>query len=342
LSGADADDVLLDISDLTTEIDTAAGTIRPVAGVSLAVKRGRTLCLVGESGSGKSMLALSVMRVLPSGAHITSGSISLEHTDLTALGEREMRSVRGRDVAIVPQDPMTAFDPLLTVGSQIVESIRTHLHLRKEPARARMLEALDQVHLPNPRRVARSLPSQLSGGMNQRALIAMALATEPSVLLADEPTTALDVTVQAQVLELLEEVQEKRGLAIVLITHDMGVAAAVADEVAVMYAGRIVERGPMRAIFDEPRHPYTVGLITAARESYLPGTAFRSIPGAPPNLLALPGGCAFAPRCAFARTACSDGPPPLRPFDALRAACVLEDHERPWLTATRVRDGVNA
>jgi peptide/nickel transport system ATP-binding protein len=342
LSDVVADGNVLDISDLTTEIDTAAGTIRPVASVALAVGRGATLCLVGESGSGKSMLALSVMRVLPAGAHITAGSISLGGTDLTALSEREMRAVRGRDIAIVPQDPMTAFDPLLSVGSQIVESIRTHLRLNKDQARARMLEALDQVHLPNPRRVASSLPSQLSGGMNQRALIAMALATEPRVLLADEPTTALDVTVQAQVLELLAEVQRDRGLAIVLITHDMGVAAAVADEVAVMYAGRIVEHGPMRSIFHEPRHPYTVGLISAARESYLPGTAFRSIPGAPPNLLALPDGCAFATRCAFARTACLDGPPALRNFVELEAACILEDQERPWLTATRLQDGVNA
>ena len=342
MSDLDADGNVLDISDLTTEIDTAAGTIRPVASVALAVRRGATLCLVGESGSGKSMLALSVMRVLPAGAHITAGSISLEGTDLTDLSEREMRAIRGRDIAIVPQDPMTAFDPLLTVGSQVAESIRTHLHLKKEQARARMLEALDQVHLPNPRRVASSLPSELSGGMNQRALIAMALATEPRVLLADEPTTALDVTVQAQVLELLAEVQRDRGLAIVLITHDMGVAAAVADEVAVMYAGRIVEHGPMRSIFHEPRHPYTVGLITAARESYLPGTAFRSIPGAPPNLLALPDGCAFASRCSFARAACSDGPPALRRIGDLEAACILEDHERPWLTATRLQDGVSA
>jgi oligopeptide/dipeptide ABC transporter ATP-binding protein len=289
------------------------------------------------------MLALSVMRVLPAGARVASGTILLEGTDLVALSQREMRSVRGRDIAIVPQDPMTAFDPLLTVGSQIIESIQTHLNVAKEQARSRMLDALDQVHLPNPKRVARALPSQLSGGMNQRALIAMALATEPRVLLADEPTTALDVTVQAQVLELLAELQRERGLAIVLITHDMGVAAAVADEVAVMYAGRIVEQGSMRAIFHEPRHPYTVGLIAAARESYLPGTAFRSIPGAPPNLHALPPGCAFAPRCGFARSACNAAPPPLRQFATVTAACILEDGERPWLTKRApVEDGVGA
>jgi oligopeptide/dipeptide ABC transporter ATP-binding protein len=336
------DDIVLDISDLTTEIETAAGPIYPVARVSLTVRRGQTLCLVGESGSGKSMLALSVMRVLPAGARISAGSISLAGSVISALGEREIRAVRGRDVAIVPQDPMTAFDPLLKVGVQIVESIRTHLRVSKQDARERMLRALEQVHLPNPERVARALPSQLSGGMNQRALIAMALATEPKLILADEPTTALDVTVQAQVLELLRELQTARGLAILLITHDMGVAAAVADEVAVMYAGKIVERGPKHAIFNEPRHPYTVGLIAAARESFLPGTTFRSIPGAPPNLHALPSGCAFAPRCSFARAECVQDQPALRPFSDQRAACILADDDRPWLTSTRLEDGVNA
>jgi oligopeptide/dipeptide ABC transporter ATP-binding protein len=336
------DEIVLDISDLTTEIETAAGPIYPVARVSLTVRRGQTLCLVGESGSGKSMLALSVMRVLPAGARISAGSISLAGSVISALGEREIRAVRGRDVGIVPQDPMTAFDPLLKVGVQIVESIRTHLKLSKQEARERMLRTLDQVHLPNPERVARALPSQLSGGMNQRALIAMALATEPKLILADEPTTALDVTVQAQVLELLRELQKARGLAIVLITHDMGVAAAVADVVAVMYAGKIVEQGPKHAIFNEPRHPYTVGLIAAARESFLPGTTFRSIPGAPPNLHALPTGCAFAPRCSFARAECVQDQPALRPFSDLSAACILEDDDRPWLTSTRLEDGVNA
>jgi ABC-type dipeptide/oligopeptide/nickel transport system ATPase component len=195
------------------------------------------------------MLGLSIMRVLPFQASLQGGSLQLGDLQLQDLPEKAMQRVRGHQIAIVPQDPMTAFDPLLTVGAQIVEAIRTHLDLHKNEARDRMLDVLEQVHLPNPKRVARALPGQLSGGMNQRALIAMALATEPVVLLADEPTTALDVTVQAQVLELLAEVQQSRGLAIVLITHDMGVAAAVADEVAVMYAGRIVERGPTRAIF---------------------------------------------------------------------------------------------
>lgn len=331
---------MLAISSLTTEIESERGTIRPVADVSLSARRGETLCLVGESGSGKSMLAVSVMRVLPAGARITAGSVRLGAIELTTLPERSMRAVRGHEIAIVPQDPMTAFDPLLTIGVQIIEAIRTHLDVPKADARSRMLDVLEQVRLPNPPRVARSLPSQLSGGMNQRALIAMALATEPVVLLADEPTTALDVTVQAQVLELLEEIQAARGLAIVLITHDMGVAAAVADDVAVMYGGRIVEHGPTRAIFEEPRHPYTVGLIEAARESFSAGSSFRSIPGAPPNLLALPPGCAFAPRCAYVRDECSAQIPELRHFGQVHAACVLDDTERPWLHVRRQEERV--
>lgn len=333
-------EAVLTISSLTTEIESEQGTIRPVADVSFSVRRGETLCLVGESGSGKSMLAYSVMRVLPLGGRLVGGSVRLGAVELTTLPDSSMRGVRGHQIAIVPQDPMTAFDPLLTIGVQIVEAIRVHLDLPKAQARSRMLDVLEQVRLPNPQRVADLLPSQLSGGMNQRALIAMALATEPVVLLADEPTTALDVTVQAQVLELLEEIQAARGLAIVLITHDMGVAAAVADGVAVMYGGRIVEHGPTHAIFDEPRHPYTVGLIEAARESFAAGSAFRSIPGSPPNLLALPPGCAFEPRCSYAHDECSKSVPGLRNFGDLRAACILSDAERPWLDARRSKEGV--
>jgi peptide/nickel transport system ATP-binding protein len=335
-SGADT---ILEVSSLTTEIDVEHGSIRPVNDVSLSVRRGETLCLVGESGSGKSMFALSIMRVLPFRGRIVSGEVRLDGIELTALAEPEMRRVRGHRIAIVPQEPMTAFDPLLSVGSQIVETIRAHIELSKGEAEARMLSVLEQVHLPSPARVAKALPSQLSGGMNQRALIAMALATEPVLLLADEPSTALDVTVQAQVLELLTEIQAARGLAIVLITHDMGVAAMVADRIAVMYAGRIIEHGPTGALFERPRHPYTLGLIDAARESFEPGT-FPSIPGSPPNLLALPPGCAFAPRCPFARAACDAAPPELRSFGDTHAACVLDDAERPWLQSLRAERSV--
>jgi peptide/nickel transport system ATP-binding protein len=328
-------ETVLALSSLTTEIALEGATIRPVAEVTLELRRGETLCLVGESGSGKSMLALSIMRVLPPRAAIVSGRVTLEGTELTALGEREMRRLRGDRIAMVPQDPMTAFDPLVAVGDQIVETIRTHRAISTRAARARTLEVLEAVRLPRPGQVARSLPGQLSGGMNQRALIAMALATEPAVILADEPTTALDVTVQAQVLELLLEIQRDRGLAILLVTHDMGVAAMASNRIAVMYAGRLVEEGDKEHLFARPRHPYTVGLITAAREAMRPGSAYYSIPGAPPNLLALPPGCSFEPRCPYARAECTATDPPLRAFGPVRAACVLEDAERPWLAAVR-------
>lgn len=329
-----AAETVLEVSALTTKIVLEQGAvIYPVRDVSLTVRRGETLCLVGESGSGKSLLSLSIMRVLPPGASIVAGHVSLDGEELTRLPERQMRQIRGSRIAMVPQDPMTAFDPLLPVGAQIEETIRAHQTLPRQAVRGRTLEVLGAVGLPNPERVTHALPGQLSGGMNQRALIAMALATEPTVLLADEPTTALDVTVQAQVLELLLQIQRDRGLAIVLITHDMGVAAMVADRIAVMYAGRVVEQGEKTAVFAEPRHPYTVGLINAARESMSPGSAYYSIPGTPPNLLALPPGCAFEPRCAYAREGCHAEPPPLRRLGAVDAACLLDDDERPWLRA---------
>jgi oligopeptide/dipeptide ABC transporter ATP-binding protein len=322
---------VLEVSLLTTEIATAIGVLRPVSDVSFSVHAGETLCLVGESGSGKSMLGLSIMRVLPRTAQIVSGSVRLQGRELIALPEEEMRAVRGGVVAMVPQDPMTAFDPLYTIGDQIAEAIRVHRSPARNSARQQTLEVLEQVGLPDPPRIAASLPSQLSGGMNQRALIAMALATDPVLLIADEPTTALDVTVQAQVLELLLELRRARGLAILLVTHDMGVAAMVADRIAVMYAGRLVEVGSTGSLFSEPRHPYTVGLIEAAHESTAADGRFHSIPGAPPNLLALAPGCAFASRCAYARERCRAAVPDLRDFGGLRAACVLEDDERPWI-----------
>jgi peptide/nickel transport system ATP-binding protein len=271
------------------------------------------------------------MRVLPHGARVTGGRVILDGRDLTALSDEEMRQVRSHRIAIVPQDPMTAFDPLLSVGDQIAETIRAHEAVSSKAARARAVLMLDQVRLPDPERVARSIPSQLSGGMNQRALIAMALATNPVVLIADEPTTALDVTVQAQMLELLRELKEARGLAVLLVTHDMGVAGMVADRVAVMYAGRVVEVGPTRALFRRPRHPYTVALSQAVANvpSGRPGGS--AIPGAPPNLLELPRGCAFAPRCAYVREECVVAVPKLRDFGETKARCVLDDRERPWL-----------
>lgn len=333
MSAAPAHPVVLSVSGLTTEIVRGHDRIVPVRDVTLEVSAGETLCVVGESGSGKSLLGLSLMQVLPPGALITGGSVQLAGEDLVGAPERRLREVRGGRIAMVLQDPMTAFDPLLTIGKQIDEAVRAHSRVSSNLARARTLGALEQVRLPDPHRVAQTLPSQLSGGMNQRALIAMALATDPLVLIADEPTTALDATVQAQVLDLLRELQTSMGLAILLITHDMGVAAMIGHRVAVMYAGRLVEVGPIRGLFRHARHPYTVGLMAAAREEGRHDQNRASIPGAPPDLTQLPPGCSFAPRCGFVRAGCTDAPPELRPFDDVRAACILSDTERPWLQA---------
>jgi oligopeptide/dipeptide ABC transporter ATP-binding protein len=323
---------ILEVDGLTTRIALRDTGITPVNRVSVSVGRGETLCIVGESGSGKSMLALSIMRVLPPGARIVEGRVVLEGQDLARLPDDAMRRIRGHRISMILQDPMTAFDPLLSIGAQIVEAIQAHERIPEGRARERVLELLAQVRLPDPARVARAIPSQLSGGMNQRALIAMALATDPIVLIADEPTTALDVTIQAQVLELLRELQTSRGLAVMLITHDMGVAAMVGKRIAVMYAGRVVESGPIDTIFRRPRHPYSLGLIEAAQDEGEGGAGHISIPGAPPDLRALSSGCAFAPRCAYARAECSAAVPAFRnPEAEVLVACVLDDAERPWL-----------
>ena len=323
---------LLEVSRLSTEIDLPGGSIRPVDEVSFGIDQGETVCLVGESGCGKTILSRSLLMALPETARVTGGAVRLEGDDITAMSPSALRVLRGARVGVVPQDPMSAFDPLFRVGDQIVEAIRAHDDVPWQAAADRMLAALRDVGLPDPMRVARSLPSQLSGGMNQRALIAMALATNPVLLVADEPTTALDVTVQAQVLELLAHVQSDRGLAVLLITHDMGVAAMVADRILVMYAGRVVEEGPVDAVFSAPRHPYTAGLIASARASLELDRPYRWIAGAPPDLQALPPGCPFAPRCEFAREECTAGMPAMVEHGAGRAACVLSDEERSWLS----------
>lgn len=330
---------VLSVSGLSTEIARGADRIVPVRDVTLELSAGETLCVVGESGSGKSLLGLSVMQVLPAGARIVGGSVRLQGEELIGASEHRLREIRGGRIAMVLQDPMTAFDPLLTIGQQIDEAVRAHAPVTRAIARERTISALEQVRLPDPARVARTLPSQLSGGMNQRALIAMALATDPLVLIADEPTTALDATVQAQVLELLAELQASMGLALVLITHDMGVAAMIGHRVAVMYAGRLVETGPIRPLFRRARHPYTVGLMAAARDEGRQDGSRATIPGAPPTLNQLPPGCSFAPRCGYARPDCVLARPELRVFEDLEAACILSDAERPWLSAPRDAHG---
>ncbi|MGG7567457.1 ABC transporter ATP-binding protein [Rhodovulum sp. DZ06] len=319
-----AQEALLEVRDMRVSFAAPHGMIRAVQGVDLSLARGRTLGLVGESGSGKSVLARALMRLLPPTALISAASrVGFDGTEVTALPERALRRWRGPGASMVFQDPMTALNPVMTVGAQVREVLSRHLGLRGRAAQARTEELLDQVGLPQPALRARQHPHQLSGGMRQRAAIAIALAAEPKLLIADEPTTALDVTVQAEILDLLARLQRERNMAMILITHDMGVVARCADEVAVMYAGRIVERAAAPPLFRAPRHPYSAALLASIpRLDDPPHRRLDAIPGRPPSLVAPPPGCAFAPRCAHAAPACAEGVPPLAPLGAGRAcAC---------------------
>ena len=287
---------LLSVQRLTTGFDVNGRFVPAVIDVSFELGRGETLCLVGESGSGKSLTALSIMRLVQPPGRIAAGGILFRGRDLLAASEREMQRVRGAEIGLVFQEPMTALNPVFTIGSQIEETLRVHGRATRRTARARAIELLDAVSVPEPGRRVDEYPHQLSGGLRQRALIAMALACDPALLIADEPTTALDVTIQAQILDLLRDLRTRLGLAVLLITHDLGVVARMADRVAVMYAGRIVEEAPVRALFDDPRHPYTQGLM-ASMPGAAPGARLAAIPGTVPPLGALPPGCSFAPRC---------------------------------------------
>ncbi len=318
---------LLEICDLRTSFPTPAGEVRAVDGVSLTLDVGRTLGLVGESGCGKTMTALSIMRLVPPPGRICGGAIRLDGRDLLALSESEMRALRGDDIAMIFQEPTTALNPLFTVGDQIAEAIRLHQRVSRRAARERVVDLLRLVEIPEPERRAGEYPHQLSGGMRQRVMIAMALSCHPRLLIADEPTTALDVTIQAQILDLLADLQRRLGMALLLVTHDLGVVAQRTDDVAIMYAGRVVERGPVAAVFASPLHPYTRGLLRsvpkvgAARQRRL-----DAIPGAVPDLLHLPSGCRFRDRCALAIAACAAADPPLaarRPGH--EAACIRAD-----------------
>jgi oligopeptide/dipeptide ABC transporter ATP-binding protein len=309
---------LLDVKDLRTHFFTREGVVHAVDGVSFAVEAGRTLGIVGESGCGKSVTALSIMRLLPEPpARIVSGSISFDDRELTALSERELEDVRGRMIAMVFQDPMTALNPTLTIGTQITEVLERHLGLEGEASRRRAAELLEEVGIARARERLEDYPHHFSGGMRQRVVIAMAIACEPRLLIADEPTTALDVTVQAQVLDLLDDLRREHEMAMILITHNMGVVAESADDVAVMYAGQIVEQATAGELFRSPEHPYTEALLAAlpdlddrnSRERRL-----AAIPGRPPNLIDPPSGCRFAARCAYAGSGdcCAQEPQQLR------------------------------
>jgi peptide/nickel transport system ATP-binding protein/oligopeptide transport system ATP-binding protein len=307
------DQPLLSIENLRTVFRTRVGEIAAVDGVSLSVARGKTLGIVGESGCGKSILSLSTMRLVPSPGRIAQGRIMFDGTDLLGLAPDAMRAMRGRRIAMIFQEPMTSLNPVYTVGHQIMEAMCAHDRGATPAAlRDRAIAALDRVRIPAPTTRLDEYPHQMSGGMRQRVMIAMALACEPDLLIADEPTTALDVTVQAQILDLLRDLQAQSGMAIVLITHDLGVVAEMADEVAVMYAGRVVERTSGTAVFDDPQHPYTLGLLGSIPKLEETHDRLLAIEGAVPPPFALPPGCRFHPRCVFAAAECSREDPALR------------------------------
>ncbi|MDH6575780.1 ABC transporter ATP-binding protein [Kitasatospora sp. MAP5-34] len=319
---------LLEVNDLAVEFNTPEGFVRAVKGIGFTVERGRTLGIVGESGSGKSVTSLAVMG-LHRGAEVT-GSVRFEGTELLGAPEETVRKLRGRRMAMIFQDALTSLHPYFTIGDQIAEAYREHHGGTRKAALARAVEVLGDVGIPEPARRAREHPHQFSGGMRQRAMIALALSCEPDLIIADEPTTALDVTVQAQVLELLMKIQQDRGLGIIMITHDLGVIARVADDVLVMYGGSAAEQAPADTLFTAPRHPYTRGLLDSLpRLDAEDGEALRSIPGSPPSLLNPPAGCAFHPRCpVYAATPsplCTGERPLLRQVAAgHQSACLLD------------------
>jgi len=306
---------LLEVRNLKTYFATKRGEVRSVDDVSFALEQGETLSLVGESGCGKSVTALSIMRLVASPGRIIGGEILFEERDLLKLSQEKMRAIRGDDIAMIFQDPMTSLNPVYTVGEQIAEAIRLHRKVSKREAWDQAVEGMRDVAIPAPEVRAKNYPHEMSGGMRQRVMIAMALACDPKLLIADEPTTALDVTIQAQILDLLLELREKRHLAILLITHDLGVVAETSDRVAVMYAGRIVEEASARELFSRPRHPYTEGLLRAVprldESSVEKKKRLQTIEGVVPNPLDLPPGCRFAPRCEHALGKCRGGEIPL-------------------------------
>ncbi len=321
---------LLEVKNLHTHFKTRAGLVRAVDGVSFYVDKGELLGVVGESGCGKSITALSIMRLISPPGVIAAGEILFDGENLVAASEERMREIRGDDIAMIFQDPMTSLNPVYTVGEQIAEALRLHRKLGRAEARRAAIEAMKEVSIPDPARRADDYPHQLSGGMRQRVMIAMALACDPRVLIADEPTTALDVTIQAQILELLNELRRTRDLAVLLITHDLGVVAEVADRVAVMYTGRIVEESPVDELFARPKHPYTEGLLRSVPkltpEEVGKKKRLETIEGIVPSPTSLPDGCHFAPRCSHRMPRCTEGEIPLYDLEgSVKVRCVLFD-----------------
>ena len=315
---------LLEVSGLRTSFKLeGGGEFAAVDGISFSVSSGRTLGIVGESGCGKSVTSLSIMGLLPKGqGRVSAGSIRFEGADLATLGPDAMRALRGNRMAMIFQEPMTSLNPAFTIGDQLIEGIRCHRDISAAQAREHAIAMLRRVRIPSPEQRIDEYPHKLSGGMRQRVMIAMALACEPQLLIADEPTTALDVTIQAQVLDLMRTLREETGTAIILITHDLGVIAELADEVAVMYSGRIVERAPVARLFAEPQHPYTIGLLGSIPKLHLAQDRLNAIEGQVPTPMTRMDGCRFAPRCPFAVDKCRQEVPPLTDMgDGHEAAC---------------------
>ena len=327
---------ILEVHDLVVHFPTYDGVVKAVDGLSYALHEGETLGIVGESGSGKSVSCLTMLGLINRESAHVSGEVVYGDIDLLAASDATLRSLRGKDISMIFQDPFASLHPLYRVGDQLAEAILAHDKVPKRVARERAIELLDRVGIPNPRERMRAYPHEYSGGMRQRVMIAMALINNPRVLIADEPTTALDVTVQAQILELIEEIKAEFSIGVVLITHDLGVLRDVTQRVLVMYAGRAVEQGPTAAVFAEPRHPYTWGLIDSMPRLDGAASELRPIEGQPPSLIFLPPGCAFAPRCAYRLERCEHERPELDDTGSHRAACHLgEDARRAWLAHRR-------
>lgn len=306
-------DKLLDVKGLKTYFYTDDGIVKAVDGVDFSVEAGKTIGIVGESGCGKSVTAMSILRLIPDPpGKIVDGEILFNGKDLTKVSDEEIRHIRGNDISMIFQEPMTSLNPVFTSGEQIMETLILHQKLSEEEARKKAIEMIKLVGISRPEKVVDEYPHQLSGGMRQRVMIAMALSCQPKLLIADEPTTALDVTIQAQILELMNELKNKLNTAIMLITHDLGVVAEMSDHVVVMYSGKVVEDAPVKELFKNPRHPYTIGLMNSIPSLIGEGERLESIKGAVPNPLYLPKGCYFHPRCKFATDECRNGQPELR------------------------------
>lgn len=317
-------DALLQVRNLQTSFFTELGEVKAVDGVDFDVPPGKTLGIVGESGSGKSITALSILQLIQKPGKITGGSIIFDGIDLLSLPPQEMRKIRGNQISMIFQEPMTSLNPVYTIGNQVAESFIIHQQLSKKQAKERAIEMLKVVGIPSPEKRFNQYPHELSGGMRQRVMIAMALACRPKLLIADEPTTALDVTIQAQILELIKELQKKMNMSVIMISHDLGVIAETCDYVAVMYSGKIVEYSDVKTLFKNPKHPYTTGLLKSLPRHDIEQKQLATIPGVVPNPFSMPAGCAFAPRCPFATDLCRERMPELKQL-------AMENHVRCWI-----------